>query len=275
MVTLKADNFMTCGELHDVDSIHFRFHEDHPGYMYACLAKRYTECIPKLYYSNKFPDIADLYMDSDEDIDDTVRDMREVYARKALLLFYPFRDKQDLFGKKDSLWEFFIEQKQRLSPVAAASDVQLNDEPKLYQHALQILQNIQDLLNVKKIPSSEEMLQSCTTLSSDATAGRGMFADDHDDCNNNNIERGKEEEIDVEAQIQQLTNYINQLAAQNSIFNNTETQRIGNQKVAQDPSLVQISPSPIMEQINGGHGINNTGFELEGGTDNVMDHVET
>ncbi len=57
-----------------------------------------------LYYSNKFPDIADLCMVSDEDIDDTVRDMREVYARKALLLFYPFRDKQDLFGKKDSLW---------------------------------------------------------------------------------------------------------------------------------------------------------------------------
>jgi len=137
LVTLKADNFMAHGELHDVDSIHFRFHEDHPGYMYACLAKRYTECIPKLYYSNKFPDI----------------------------VFYPFRDKQDLLGEKDSLWEFFIEQKHRLSPLTTASDVQLNDEPKLYQHALQILQNIQDLLNVKKIPSSEEMLQSCTTLS--------------------------------------------------------------------------------------------------------------
>ncbi|MFN9654790.1 MAG: AAA family ATPase, partial [Dolichospermum sp.] len=275
LVTLKADNFMAHGELHDVDSIHFRFHEDHPGYMYACLAKRYTECIPKLYYSNKFPDIADLCMDSDEGIDDTVRDMREIYARKALLLFYPFRDKQDLLGEKDSLWEFFIEQKHRLSPLTTASDVQLNDEPKLYQHALQILQNIQDLLNVKKIPSSEEMLQSCTTLSPDGTLGRGLFADDHDDCNNNNIERREEEEINVEAQIQQLTNYINQLASQNSIFNNTETQQICNQKVAEDPSLVQISPSLIMEQIHGGHGFDNNGFELEGVTDNVIDHEET
>jgi hypothetical protein len=45
------------------------------------------ECIPKLYYSNKFPDIYELEMENGNNVVDFVKELRESYAIKAMLIF--------------------------------------------------------------------------------------------------------------------------------------------------------------------------------------------
>jgi hypothetical protein len=57
LVALRAENFMAEEEQHDSDNKYFRFSHHHPGFHYSCLGKRNRECILKLYYNSKFPDV--------------------------------------------------------------------------------------------------------------------------------------------------------------------------------------------------------------------------
>jgi len=107
-----------------------------------------------------------------------------------------------------------------------------------------ILQNIQDLLNVKKVPNGEEILQSCTTVP--RSSGTENDECDDLDCEMQNMNTNGD--LDVEAQIQQLAQYINSFSAENSIFNNADRQREGNKHVRVHPSVISIQSSTISSQ---------------------------
>jgi hypothetical protein len=106
---LKKAHFLQ--ESNDVDGHQgciFQFHDQHPGYQYSILQQREDECIPQLYYSNKFPDIEVLEIEQGDNVDESVKQLREDYALKAMLLFFPFREKEDLTRNYSSLWESFF-----------------------------------------------------------------------------------------------------------------------------------------------------------------------
>ena len=69
--------------------------EDHPSYKYIGLMKRSVEIVPEITSTNLFPDVALLQFEKEE-VDDFVSDLREIYAKLALILFYPYRNKEDL-----------------------------------------------------------------------------------------------------------------------------------------------------------------------------------
>jgi hypothetical protein len=107
-----------------------------------------------------------------------------------------------------------------------------------------ILQNIQDLSNVKKVPNGEEILQSCTTVP--RSSGTENDECDDLDCEMQNMNTNGD--LDVEAQIQQLAQYIISFSAENSIFNNADRQREGNKHVRVHPSVISIQSSTISSQ---------------------------
>jgi hypothetical protein len=78
----------------DDSEIHFKFKRDHPGYLYSCLVRRERECIPKMYYSSKFPDVSSLQIGVISDVDESVNVMRENYAKKAMLMFFHLKRKK-------------------------------------------------------------------------------------------------------------------------------------------------------------------------------------
>jgi len=146
---LKKAHFLQ--ESNDVDGHQgciFQFHDQHPGYQYSILQQREDECIPQLYYSNKFPDIEVLEIEQGDNVDESVKQLREDYALKAMLLFFPFREKEDLTRNYSSLWESFLFEKKRW-----ITSIECNmplESPHLYKSSPVILQNIQDLLNIRK-----------------------------------------------------------------------------------------------------------------------------
>jgi hypothetical protein len=162
LLPMRAKNFMDEIDVHDIDHQKFRFNREHPGYEFSCLSQKKKECIPKLHYSNKFPDIYELEMENGNNVVDFVKELRESYAIKAMLIFFPFREKEDLLQGHECMWDSFLEQKGRLKSFLTEGDDRCNTVPLLYHHSLQILQNIQDLINIKKIPIGEERLKSCT-----------------------------------------------------------------------------------------------------------------
>jgi len=189
---------------------YFRFKRGHPGFQYSCLVKRDRECIPKLYYSSKFPDIASLQMYplGHTAMDESCNQVREAYAKKAMLMFFPFRSKQELYGKHNRLWESFIEQKQMLlSGVLGEAN-----SASLYTNSIQILQNIQDLLNVKRVPNVDDILLSCTDI--------------HDaDCISTSDHPGNDQDFldenHSEAHIELMAHYVNELSQEGSTFNSS------------------------------------------------------
>jgi hypothetical protein len=229
MITFKPENFMA--ENCDVDEgrKHFRFQKEHPGYHFSCLAKRKHECIPQLYYSNKFPDIESLDILKGNDVDDHVKQNRETYALKALLMFLPFDKKEDIMGNHCNLWDSFQEQKRRLIENDGQHSV------LLYKHSIQILQNIQDLMNVRKVPDTMDVLESCTCISDtgiNVAHGRKSRRSDVLDDVDPSV---------FEAQIEQLSQYVNLLSEESSIFNNNVTQRNASALSAMKSALISIT----------------------------------
>jgi hypothetical protein len=69
----------------------FRFSDKYPGYEFACLEKLNICKIPMLFYRDHIPDLEKHNINGeDDDVDDATLNIRNVYATKMLLLFYPF-----------------------------------------------------------------------------------------------------------------------------------------------------------------------------------------
>jgi hypothetical protein len=157
---------------------YFKFKRVHSGFLYSCLVRRIWECIPKLYYSSNFPDVSSLQIGVVSDVDESVNGIRDIYAKKAMLMFYPFKRKEDLYGCHDSLWDSLQEQNQKMIYGMTTDTTGY----MLYIHySIQNLQNIQDMLNVKKIPKKPvkrpikiqvSVLRLATSLRHSASCGK-------------------------------------------------------------------------------------------------------
>ena len=105
----------------------FNLVEDHLSHKCMVMSKRniFIPCINSL---NLFPNVEDIRIDSIETDMDTSRN-REEYAKIVLLLFYPYRIKDDLL-LNESYWDRY---KMALS------------ENRISPKHLQVIQNIQDV----------------------------------------------------------------------------------------------------------------------------------
>jgi len=233
MQTIKPEHFMEDDQNNDASEKHFRFQIDHPGCNYCCLVKRSSQIIPQLYYSNVYPDVTSLYIPLGDDVEDHVKQAREIYALKALLMFLPFRAKCDLLGIFPNLWQSFLYQKQKL----INHQNENGEEPTLYSRALKILQNIQDMLNVKKIPSKEDILKSCTDSIDDFCINDCSLHDDND------LPTGNEDVYHSDAQVEIMVNYINRVSQESSIFNNQVIQHQLSRLQTLKPGIISLRPT--------------------------------
>jgi hypothetical protein len=125
---------------HDGSNKEFSFVDDHPGRLYVQCVPREHWVIPRVsFIKNSLCMIADLKINNEHPSANTIR-IREVYAKTALLQFYPYRTDDDL-KINDSYWmQFMVElQKKRRGMTT-----------KFWDKGFDILQNIDDRLTMQK-----------------------------------------------------------------------------------------------------------------------------
>mmetsp|Transcript_9057 Transcript_9057/g.25506 ORF Transcript_9057/g.25506 Transcript_9057/m.25506 type:complete len:294 (-) Transcript_9057:437-1318(-) len=96
----------------------------------------------------RLPDIGDLELESTTPFETAVY-RREEHAKKALMLFLPFREKEDLLSNCGTYWPKFVE---------------ACDDGSIWCHGLQVLQNIQNRLcsgQMKRPMDHVEVMSSC------------------------------------------------------------------------------------------------------------------
>ena len=107
----------------------FNLCEEHPSYKYMVMSKRKRVVIPSISSVKLLPNINELSLNIDNTNDEIVLKRREKYGQIALLLFYPYRDRDDL--KLDgSYWKRYIH---------------ALEEQLISSKCIQVLQNIQDV----------------------------------------------------------------------------------------------------------------------------------
>ena len=130
----------------------FAFQFDHPGRRYCYLKKSQKLKIPKISMpKGMICDLEELELDQLEPSDNAL-EKRENYAKVALILFYPYRDKE-IFQLDDhsSLWEKFIF-------LLKESD----DSARFWKKGKDILQNMQDNIQCRKCKAPTDKLKEST-----------------------------------------------------------------------------------------------------------------
>lgn len=124
------------------------FLSNHAGYKYAQLVKRTQFVIPKVYFeAGDMCPLKDLDIDNPNPPEHIVH-LREIYAKVALIQFYPFRQLDDI-KKHDSHWNLFYSELKRHRQ---------NRPTKFWKQGFTILQNIEDrktMLNSDKRAKDE------------------------------------------------------------------------------------------------------------------------
>jgi len=118
----------------------YEFSESHPGHAFSRLIKLKITTIPRISLPpDKLCLVKELELNQ---IKSTVhsQDKREMYAKMALLMFYPFRTLNDL-KLHDSYWKLFNKQRLRHNN---------NKKTKFWTKGFEILQNIEDRSNIQK-----------------------------------------------------------------------------------------------------------------------------
>ena len=138
----------------------FTFSQNHPGKSFSNLAKLRVPVIPKVSLPrHKLCNIEDLQLNSPRPSVEALA-FREDYAKMALLMFYPFRDLEEL-KPNGSYWETFnkeretwIGQKNTNSPIAT----------KFWPKGFEILQNMQNRLTLEKqVKRARDLITKLTT----------------------------------------------------------------------------------------------------------------
>lgn len=116
------------------------FLSGHPGRLFTYCSRRDQMVIPRVsYVKNSLCMLADLDINN-EHPSYGVQHIREVYAKTALLLFYPYRSQTDLMINGSFWTKFMVElQKKRR-----------NMDTKFFDKGFEILQNIDDRLTMQK-----------------------------------------------------------------------------------------------------------------------------
>lgn len=114
----------------------YEFSKNHPGHEFSCLCKLKYPTIPKISLPpDKLCSLEELDLHHDKSTEKSY-DKREMYAKMALIMFYPYRTLNDL--KIDgSFWKQFNKQRQRY----------INEKKtEFWPKGFDILQNIEDML---------------------------------------------------------------------------------------------------------------------------------
>jgi hypothetical protein len=87
----------------------YGFSSKYPGYEFAFLEKLKICKVPMLFYKDHIPDLDQCNINGEDDkVDAATLNIRNDYATKMLLLFYPFQETHDFPLFEDS-WKFFYE----------------------------------------------------------------------------------------------------------------------------------------------------------------------
>ena len=124
--------------------------KSHPGSQFSHLAELNCDVISKLSLpEGKLCDIELLRL-GEIDIDDDVKDIKEDYAKMALIMFYPFRTVDDL--KTDgSYWKQFQEQLDlHTENVHLKQKKREKNKFSFWEKGFEILQNIQDRFTLER-----------------------------------------------------------------------------------------------------------------------------
>ena len=110
--------------------------------------------VPRIF-RNKDIDLNDLLI-NEKEVPDNVTSLREQYAQDALILFLPFRDNIDLLSREDkTYWSAFW----------------IDKRDKMWNEGFQILQNMQDIFNLKNMTKPKDKLLTSTTFRSKEKEG--------------------------------------------------------------------------------------------------------
>ena len=125
------------------------FIEGHPGRSCAFLVRSKTVKIPIISMADALPDLADLELHESAP-SSVALFRRNEYAKRALMLFLPFRSKDELLSEKDGThWSRFTE---------------ACEDGTIWRKGLDILQNIQNRATsstMRRAPDHVEVLTNC------------------------------------------------------------------------------------------------------------------
>ena len=130
------------GDEEDTQGDRLYFTKDHPGSSFCYLRERKLEVIPKTSLpEGKLCKLEELELGS-ECPSQGATEKREDYAKMALLMFYPFRDREDLLKVNGSYWELFDQEREK--------SFICQDSTTFWPKGFEILQNIQDRMTLDK-----------------------------------------------------------------------------------------------------------------------------
>jgi len=168
------------------------FLDDHPGKEFACLKKMKREKVPMLYYSKDLPDLEFCKIENSgnaEPLEESVRRARNEYATVMLLLFHPFRD-TFTFGNPETRWEFFCEA--------------VDNGSLFWNDGKQIMQNIQDIHNSKKMTKPKDNLVVETELQRFTKNFANTEEDSDNDSTSTKNDIGHEQDDEMEQLMEEL-----------------------------------------------------------------------
>ena len=118
----------------------YKFNQTHPGYQYSYLTELTQPTIPRIALpKDKLCALNELQLNAKNPTEDSI-DKREIYAKMALLMFYPFRKLSDLTCEK-SYWKKFHQELTKHIK---------SEETIFWKKGFEILQNIQDRDTLQK-----------------------------------------------------------------------------------------------------------------------------
>ena len=141
----------------------WRFNNSHPGFHFSQLCELKKMVIPKVYLpKGKLCNIEEIKLQQCQSaVDDDVKNLRENYAKMALMMFYPYRTPCDLL-KNGSHWELFDDERTRyFDNKRQALEIQLENRDnnlqrpelpkgKFWKKGFDILQNMQNRNTMEK-----------------------------------------------------------------------------------------------------------------------------
>ena len=120
--------------------IRYKFKETHPGYKFSYLSELKQPSIPRIALpKDKLCALNELELNATNPTEDSIG-KREMYAKMALMMFYPFRSLSDLTCDK-SYWKKIHQE---------LTNHNKNEETIFWKKGFEILQNIQDRDTLQK-----------------------------------------------------------------------------------------------------------------------------
>lgn len=164
----------------------YKFQQSHPGFEFSHLKERKNPSMPviSLPKDDGLCPIKDLQIFTD-DPSEPIQKSRERYAKLSLLMFYPFRELNDLKGNDGTFWCKFKSILTHLSTVddaTTAPDWIDIDSPTFYKYGIDILHNIDErnALHTMKRATEPLLRRTCYKENENEEESSAINRDDSD-----------------------------------------------------------------------------------------------